>query len=120
MTAVIQDERGRTTIAGRTVERIAARAVTDLDDVGGAATRVLGLAVGRGNTAEVSATVSGGTAVLDVRLSLAYPTPVGPATESARQHLMDRVRELTGLTVSRVNITVTALRGGAGEVRRVR
>jgi uncharacterized alkaline shock family protein YloU len=116
------DERGRTTIADRAVERIAAQAVTDVDDVGGAARRVLGLAVGGedlDHPAEVSATVSGATTALDVRLSLEYPASVGTATESVRRHLMDRVHELTGLAVSRVDITVTALRGSAAGNRRV-
>ncbi|MGH9060733.1 MAG: Asp23/Gls24 family envelope stress response protein, partial [Acidimicrobiales bacterium] len=51
-------ERGGLTISGGTVERIAAQAVTEVDGVGGAASRVLGVAVGGedlGNTAKVTA-----------------------------------------------------------------
>lgn len=40
------DDRGTLTISDSTVERIAARAVTEIEGVGGAASRVLGVAVG--------------------------------------------------------------------------
>jgi uncharacterized alkaline shock family protein YloU len=83
---------------------------------------MLGLTVGNDNldnTAKASATVSADTTVLDVRLSIAYPASVGKTTAAVRRHLVGRVRELTGLTVSRVDITVTALPGVAGESRRV-
>jgi uncharacterized alkaline shock family protein YloU len=116
------EERGRTTIADRTVERLAMRAITEVDGVGGAATRVLGVAVGGADldsSAKVTATVSGQTAALDVRLSVVYPASVGATTENARRHLVDRVEELTGLVVSRVDITVTALHSTATERRRV-
>lgn len=122
MTLSSVDQRGRTTIADRTVERVAMRAVTEVDGVGGAATRLLGVAVGGedlDNTAKVTATVSGQTATLDVRLSVVYPASVGGTTEEARQHLMNRVEGLTGLTVSRVDITVTALHSNMTERRRV-
>ncbi|WP_410667961.1 Asp23/Gls24 family envelope stress response protein [Amycolatopsis sp. cmx-4-68] len=127
MTATIparraEPERGRTTIADRGVERIAVRAVTEAAGVGGAATRVLGVAIGAeslANDAEVTAKVSGDTATLDVRLSVAYPAPVAKTTEAARRHLILRIGELTGLTVSRVDITVTSLPGSVPEKRRV-
>ncbi|UOZ04889.1 Asp23/Gls24 family envelope stress response protein [Amycolatopsis sp. WQ 127309] len=117
------EERGRLTISDTTVERIAAHAVTEVEGVGGAASRVLGVAVGGenpGTTAKVTAKVSGGTAALDVRLSVAYPASVGETTGNARRHLMRRVGEFTGLSVSRVDITVTALRSATTETRRVR
>jgi uncharacterized alkaline shock family protein YloU len=115
-------ERGRLTISDGTVERIAAHAVTEIDGVGGAATRMLGVAVGGedfDNSAKVSAKVSGETAALDVRLSISYPLSVARTTEQAREHLTRRVEEFTGLTVSRVDITVTALHSAVTETRRV-
>ncbi|OLR91837.1 Asp23/Gls24 family envelope stress response protein [Actinokineospora bangkokensis] len=116
-------ERGALTVSGTVVERIAARAAREVDGVGGAAGRVLGIAVGAedlDNSAKVTAKVAGGTASLDVRLSVSYPASVARTTDAAREHLVRRVHELTGLDVSRVDITVTALLSGATTTRRVR
>ncbi|WP_414941795.1 Asp23/Gls24 family envelope stress response protein [Amycolatopsis sp. cmx-11-51] len=115
-------DRGVLTISDSTVERIAAHAVTEVDGVGGAASRVLGVAVGGedlDNSAKVTAKVAGGTATLDVRISVSYPMSVARATGNARRHLMRRIEEFTGLTVSQVDITVTALHTATAETRRV-
>lgn len=117
------DGRGALTVADGAVERIAARAITELDGVGGAASRVLGIAVGGEDLdqgAKVSAHVTGSTATLDVRLSVKYPLSVRATAESAREHLIRRVGELSGLAVTRVDITVTALHSTETETRRVR
>jgi uncharacterized alkaline shock family protein YloU len=53
-------------------------------------------------------------------LSATYPASVSRTTENARSHLMRRVQELTGLSVSRVDIAVTALHNDTTNVRRVR
>lgn len=98
-------ERGSLTIAGRTVERTAARAAAEIDGVGG--------------PVKVSAKIAGETAVLDVRLAVSYPASVGRTTENARRHLMERVGELTGLAVTRVDVTVTALTSAVTPTRRV-
>jgi len=121
--ALDTDGRGGLTVAGGAVERIAARAITELDGIGGAASRVLGIAVGGedlGQGAKVSANVTGSTTTLDVRLSVTYPLSVRATTETAREHLIRRVGELSGLTVTRVDITVTALHSAEAETRRVR
>ncbi|WP_435159618.1 Asp23/Gls24 family envelope stress response protein [Amycolatopsis sacchari] len=115
-------ERGRTDIATRAVERLAAYAATEIESVGGSARQVLGVTVGaedQDRAAAVQAKVDGATAELDVRLSIAYPKPVAATCEEVRSHLVRRVGELTGLAVSRVDITVTALHGAAtaGRVR---
>ena len=108
-------ERGTLTIEDRAIERIATQAVTEVDGLGGTA-RLFG----DDRAAKVSARVSGETATLDVRLSIGYPLSVAGTTENARRHLQQRVGELAGLTVSRVDITVTALQTRAAEKRRVR
>ncbi len=105
-------ERGALTIGDTAVERIAAQAVTEIDGVGGSASRVLGVAVGGedpDHSAKVAATVTGDAAALTVRLSIRYPLSVLQTTDSVRDHLIRRVRELTGLAVERVDITVSAL-----------
>ncbi|WP_235921244.1 Asp23/Gls24 family envelope stress response protein [Lentzea tibetensis] len=114
-------DRGRLTIGARAVERIAAQAATEVDGVGGSAARMLGLAVGgedREGAVKITAHVSGDTVVLNVRLSINYPQSITRTTERARAHLTRRVEELTGLTVLRMDIVVTALHG-ATAARRV-
>jgi uncharacterized alkaline shock family protein YloU len=113
---------GRLTISDRTVERIAATALGEVEGVGGSVTRMLGVAVGRDGsdqTAKVTAAVSGRTAALAVRLSVTYPASVARTTDAARTHVVRRVEELTGFTVSRVDITVTSLAGDTPDTRRV-
>ncbi|HEX3779527.1 MAG TPA: Asp23/Gls24 family envelope stress response protein [Pseudonocardiaceae bacterium] len=105
-------ERGTTTIAQRTVERLAMHAVSEVEDVGGAAKRVFGVALAAedlDNAAKVTANVIGERATLDVRISVVYPASVAATTENVRTRLTERIEEFTGLRVRRVNITVTAL-----------
>ncbi|MFJ6632470.1 Asp23/Gls24 family envelope stress response protein [Streptomyces sp. NPDC091376] len=116
--------RGRTTVSDRTVERIAARVLTEVEHIGGTVGRVLGISVpGQRpeDPARVTAKVSDDSAdvALDVRLSVVYPESVAHATEDARAHLVRRVADLTGLTVTRVDITVTAPRPPDSSTRRV-
>ncbi len=121
--AVDVDGRGLTTIAEHAVERIAVQLLTEVENVGGAARRMLGVTVGGEDPdrdAQVTATVTGETVALETRLSVTYPASVSRTTENARSHLMRRVQELTGLTVSQVDIAVTALHNETDNVRRVR
>ena len=116
-TAIAPDVRprtdpGRTTLSDRAVERVATHAVTEIADVGGAAHRLLGDTFSGApgeRSAQVSATVDDTTAALRVRLSIAYPASVARTTEHVRDHLIRRLNELTGLVVTRVDITVDAL-----------
>ncbi|PRY37901.1 Asp23/Gls24 family envelope stress response protein [Umezawaea tangerina] len=112
-------ERGRTDVADRVVERLAARAVTEVAGVGGSAHRVLGVAVGDQEAVQVTARVTGDRAELDVRLSVVYPESVAATTSRVRAHLVARTEELTGLVVSKVDITVTELRTATARHRRV-
>ncbi|WP_318307635.1 Asp23/Gls24 family envelope stress response protein [Amycolatopsis solani] len=123
MTATVPaEERGELVISGHAVGRIAAHAAREIGDVGGAAGRVLGVALG-GEDAErsvkVDAEVDGDRVRLATRLSITYPASVARTTEDARAHLRTRVSELTGLDVERVDITVTALHAPATSSRRV-
>ncbi|MFF0147500.1 Asp23/Gls24 family envelope stress response protein [Amycolatopsis sulphurea] len=121
LTTVDAAERGALTIEDSVVAAIAARAVRETDDVGGAAGRVLGIgSAGPQRPAKVTARVDGGQVTLDVRLSVAYPASVSRTSERARDHLTERIGELTGLTVSKVDITVGALQRAVENGRRVR
>jgi uncharacterized alkaline shock family protein YloU len=117
------ERRGRTTIAEHAVERIATRLLTEVENVGGAARRMLGVTIGGEDPdrdAQVTTKITGETAALQARLSVAYPASVSRTTENARSHLTRRVEELTGLAVSSVDIVVTALHSDTTHVRRVR
>lgn len=123
MTAATLVPRGRTTLSDQAVERVATQAVTEVADVGGAAHWLLGdtLTGAPGErAAQVSATVDETTTALHVRLSIAYPASVARTTEQVRDHLIRRLHELTGLVVTRVDITVVALYLDRPGPRRVR
>nr|WP_184675784.1 Asp23/Gls24 family envelope stress response protein [Saccharothrix violaceirubra] len=110
-------DRGRLTIGDTAVARIAAHAAVEVGGVGGSAHRLLGVTLGAQRAdggVRVIARVTGAVVALDVRLSVGYPMPVRRTAEEVRAHLVRRVRQLTGLTASRVDITVTALRRGRG------
>ncbi|HTI22864.1 MAG TPA: Asp23/Gls24 family envelope stress response protein [Kutzneria sp.] len=105
-------ERGRTTVAPLALERIAAHAATDIADVGGSARRLAGLALGaeKGEQAvRVRAVVDRDLVDLVVHLSVGYSIPVAATADAVRAHLVDRIGELTGMAVGRVDIVVTAL-----------
>jgi uncharacterized alkaline shock family protein YloU len=104
-------ERGHTTVSSQAVEHIVARLTAECPAVGGTARRVLGVNAGGNPDDEVVAVrLHGSTAVsLAVRCSVPYPQPVASSTEALRELLMTRVRELTGLRVQRVDITVAEL-----------
>jgi uncharacterized alkaline shock family protein YloU len=115
-------ERGRTTIADRVIERIAVQAVGEVGAAGGSARRMLGVAVGGAGLdqdAQVAVTVAGGTAALAVQLSVAYPASVARTARAARQRLVERIEELTGHAVTRVDVTVTAVHTATAPTRRV-
>ncbi len=108
--------RGALTIEPRAVERIAAAAATEVDHIGGAARRVLSVAIGEDAAAQrprVDAVVDGDSVGLAVTCSVAYPQPVATATDRLRAHLVERVTTLTGLTPRSVRITVAALTSGS-------
>ena len=95
--------RGVTVVDERAVRRIATRAAREVTDV------VSGV--------DVSARIVGNTASLRVRLSIRYPAPVARTTDACRAHLIRRTEELSGLSVPRVDIEVSALPTGAEEGR---
>ncbi len=57
---------------------------------------------------KVEVELYGKSATVALDLSIAYPTPIRPATDRVRHHLIERVQALAGVEVTRVDITVTA------------
>ena len=108
-------QRGRTTIADRVVTRVAARAVAEVEQTGGAARQLIGITIGPQTgegTARVSARTDGHLAMIQLRLSLAYPAPVRALTREVRRHVTERVTGLTGFEVRHVDIEVVSLLRG--------
>ncbi len=103
---------GRVMIADRVLERIATRALTEVDEIGGVARRVLGVRLGE-NGAEtaprVEAHVDGKLATLRMSVSVVYPAPVRQVARRARDHISQRLGELTGLEIRQVDINVATL-----------
>ena len=95
--------RGLLVIAPRVIERIAARAASDVEGVAprGAAVPSKGV--------QADADLEGPTATLALRLGVAYPRPVGRVAAEVRGRVANRVEELTGMTVGAVRITVDEL-----------
>lgn len=111
----VPEQRGRTTIADRVVAQVAARAVAEVAQTGGAARQLIGFTLGRQTgqgPARVSARVDGNLAMIEMRLTLAYPAPVRSLTREVRRHVMERVASLTGIEVRHVDIEVARLLHG--------
>ena len=62
--------------------------------------------------ARVSARSDGHLAMIQLRLSLAYPAPVRTVTREVRRHVIERVTGLTGFEVRHVDIEVARLLRG--------
>jgi len=111
----VRQQRGRTTIADRVVARVATRAVAEVAQAGGAARQLIGITLGRQSgqgPARVSARVDGNLAMIEIRLTLAYPAPVRSLSREVRRHVMERVASLTGIEVRHVDIEVARLLPG--------
>jgi uncharacterized alkaline shock family protein YloU len=94
---------------------VAAQAVAEVAQAGGAARQLawftLGRQTGQG-PARVSARVDGNLALIEMRLTLAYPAPVRSLSREVRRHVMERVASLTGIEVRHVDIEVASLLRG--------
>jgi uncharacterized alkaline shock family protein YloU len=113
-------ELGLISINDRVVEKMAARAATEIPDAGAAASRFLGRsmagasALGARETSltalpKTSADVDGSRVIVDLSISVRWPASVPEVSDAVREHVRARVGELAGLTVTEVSISVTAL-----------
>jgi uncharacterized alkaline shock family protein YloU len=111
---------GVITIHDRVVEKLAARAATEVADVGAAAPRVLGKSLNaasalgmRGSdltgVPKASARINGSFGVVDLEVSLRWPCVIRDVTESLRSHVRERVHALTAIDLAEVNIHVLDL-----------
>lgn len=100
--------RGKLVMAAKVVEKVAAQAASEAA-AGGRSGGLLGIGAKTDLSArpKVDVDLSGTTATIDVEVAVAYPTPIRQATEQVRTHVIDRVHQLTGVTVTRIDIDVT-------------
>lgn len=103
--------RGRLVIEKKVVERIASHAASESGPTGGVSGGFLGLGASGDLDAPPTADVEliGQTAVIRLDLTVAYPAPIRAASDHVRSHVMERVHTLTGVEVTRVDITVARL-----------
>jgi len=113
---------GQIVLQDRVVSRIASRAASEVDGVGSAAPRVLGMALAApgldrlGSRTDdlralptVAAQVDGRRVFVTVTASVAYPQGLADTAQQVRDRVTDRVAALTGLDVAEVDVHVTAL-----------
>ncbi len=116
-------DRGETRIDPTVVEKVAAEAVREIDNATGSPRRLLGISLSstdENTGAKVSARVDDDTAVVEVTMTVIYPASIQQVTRQTRQHVRERVKELTGVTVHEVDITVSGMRVARAESPRVR
>lgn len=120
--AVGRTELGTIAVADAVVAKLSSRAAVEIDDVGSAATRVLGKEVAAGGLGRLglkqselgalpscSAQVDGHLAFVTLTMSVRYPASVRQVAASVREHVATRVGSMTGLDVVEVDITVPSL-----------
>jgi uncharacterized alkaline shock family protein YloU len=106
--------RGQTIISPTVVEKIATRAASEVDVVGGdvesGMSRLLPWSIGSGPApARAEAEVGADTVTVDLTVNVRYPEPVAAVTDRVREQVIRRLRELCGLRATEVNIAVPAL-----------
>ncbi len=119
-------DRGVTTIAPVVVEKIAARAASEVDGVGGVLRPGLsGMlpwahSASPAGPASADADIDAATVAVDLTVNVLYPRPVGVVTAEVRDRVTRRLGELCGLQAKRVNVFVPELvRDGRVTPRRV-
>lgn len=105
--------RGETIISPMVVEKIAGRAASEVDGVGGVVrtglSRLLPWSVGGDSPARAHADLGDGTVQVDLTVNVLYPQPVAAVTNRVRDQVSRRLAELCGLEATRVDISVPAL-----------
>ncbi|MEH6818900.1 MAG: Asp23/Gls24 family envelope stress response protein [Dietzia psychralcaliphila] len=107
-------ERGLTTVPASVVGRIAEQVASEYTHVGGAAGGLLGVGARRNFDSRPSATCDlyGTVAVLRLDVGLAFPVDLADTCRGLRRYVRERVGELTGLQVGRLDIEISWLNPG--------
>ena len=121
--ALLETDRGTTSIDDSVVAKIAALAAREVDGVaalGGPLSGALANVVGRirggeHRTAGVGVEVGSRQAAVDISCQMQYPASIHEVADSVRQNVIDRIESMTGLEVVEVNIAVSDLVFPEGE-----
>lgn len=114
------DALGTIDIHDSVVAKIAARAAAEVPDAGAAAPRLVGKSMtaahllgGRSSSLhelpKASARVDGSVVVVEMTISVRWPSSIPAVTRAVRRRVRDRVAQLTGLRVAEVTIEVADL-----------
>lgn len=113
--------RGHTTIAPAVVEKVAARAASEVDGVGGVVRTGLSRLLPWGapaGPASADAAIDRDTVTVDLTVNVLYPRPVGRVTAEVRDRVTAELSRLCGLQTRRVDISVPELVRPAGTTGR--
>lgn len=113
------EDRGRTSLSDKVVEKTVARAALEVDHVHGVSGGIATTVFNTDPAVDVQATIDGHLAQLRVKVEVDYPVSLRTVTRELRRHVSDRVHQLCELTVTDVDVNVTALRQNTEQVRRV-
>ena len=107
-------QRGRLVLSKQVVEKIAGQVTSEIGAAGGRSGGFLGIGAHTDLSARpaVEVELAGRTATLAIDMAVAYPVSIRQATDRVRDQVTRRVQALTGVDVTRVDITVVALHAG--------
>lgn len=116
----LETDLGVTTVSPLVCERIAARAAAEVEGVEVVPTGVARMVPWPAGSpsAGASADVHGHTVSVEVAVEIRYPLPVAGTAREIRSRVTRRLRELSGLGVGDVTVTVTGLSTAGRERRR--
>lgn len=109
----LKSEQGNTVIQSPVVSQIAGIAAQEVEGVqmGGGGSRAVsglleGITGGSGNAPGLTVEVGEEEAAVDLSMSTEYGKSIPQLSEAVRRNIINRVENLTGLSVTEVNITV--------------
>lgn len=105
------ESRGVTTVPAAVVARITEQVASEHPRVGGAAGGVLGVRARRDFSSRPTAECDlyGAVAVLRLDVGVAFPVDIAATCAGLRARVRDRVEELTGLQVGRLDLEISWL-----------
>jgi uncharacterized alkaline shock family protein YloU len=106
------EERGRTTVGERVVEKVAGYAVTFVTDAAAAPRRVLGMSIGGASpdrAASVQAEVQDDIASVHAAIAVRWPRSVQKVADEVREHIRSEVATITGVRVDHVDVEVVSM-----------
>lgn len=101
--------RGTTTIADKVLERLAARAALEVPGVVRHSTGPDVLSAVTPDLPRASAQVAGDRVSVDLKVAVDWAASAHEVAASVRRHAREELQRLTGKTVDRVDVTVSAL-----------